>query len=298
MGGKKRAKPNSPLNSSYESPPAGQSQNCHKVCHKEIIGIMEAKFKELREYIDSKVSDLLKKTIKEQSQNQQMKERKRMKFVIHGLQEKVGEKTQDLEKEVTDFLSIKLKIGEEVAKDMISGTSRMGKLILNPGENQNPMSKCRPIVLELLREKHRALFLGKLRNLKGPAIKVQPYLTKEEKVTYNEVMMKRRKLIKEGKKVQIIDFDELQVGSTNYKFNGKKVIQTEGKRKTVEPPKVEPPKDEPPKDETADRPAGVLTLTPEQEKLLRQNIQELNNKMNEFDKKLDNFTVSSVPPHL
>jgi len=204
-------------------------------CHEEVLGIIEAKFKEMKDYIDKKVEELSGKSEPLRDRNRGNCESRRRKFVIHGLQEKVDEKAEDLEKKVIDLLKHKLEITQPgMANDMISGTSRMGKPAKNQNKTQDPISKPRPVVLDLLRDKHRSIFLGKLHKLKGSDLKVQPFLTKEEKVIYNELMMKRRKLIKEEKKVIIIDFDQLQVGDKHLKLNKSKAARKEGEKITSE----------------------------------------------------------------
>jgi len=186
--------------------------NCSSNCHKEILGLVEEKFKELREYLDRKLKEVVGRPIEEEEEVKTNNEDHKQKFVIHGIEETVGEKIEEVERKVRDLLRTTMKIPERTAVDMISGVSRMGK----EGKKQNyyrpdPGRNSRPVLLQLLREKHRSIFIGNLHHLKNSGLKVESYLSVDKRKDKNKLLEKRKEAKAEGHSVKMIADDKLMV---------------------------------------------------------------------------------------
>jgi len=199
---------------------------CHEEIRKEILGIIDAKFKEWKEYVDKRVEDLRKFTLGNQGLTEGKKEKKkRKKFVIYGIPESGSESAKDLERKVSAILRKDMEISAEVVNDMISGTNRMGKQKEEPKENESgPKRRPRPVVLELLREKHRPVFIGQLRHLRGTGLRVESYLTIEERRDKNLLLEHRKRAKEQELKVKMVGDEMLLVENVPHIVKNGKVI--------------------------------------------------------------------------
>jgi len=241
MGGKKRAKIASPLNSSSSSSASPQKTEPDDLSAAErehlekfkasIFKILDENFREakkqLTEILWETITDL-KRKLKEANEwiDAKSKEDNKLKFVINGFAESEKEDAMALEKKVKDVLIKKMKFSERDAADMISGTSRMGKITTKPAQNQSTsIQRPRPVLLKLLRDKHRNIFIGRLSSLHDTSLRVSSYLTKEERKNKNILMMRRRQEIINENKVKMIGDNILQVEAKDKKTGVTKIVR-------------------------------------------------------------------------
>ena len=140
-------------------------------------------------------------------------------FVIHGLPEDKEESTKETETKVKELLQLKMKMPEEEAKDMISAVFRMGKTTKQQNQNRKqsvPITKSRPVLLKLLRDKHRSTLTSHLSKLRNTNIKIESYLLEDARKVKNTLMKFRKEEKDRGKKVRMLDDQTLMVDDKYY----------------------------------------------------------------------------------
>lgn len=135
------------------------------------------------------------KTVEDRLDNLEA-EMKKKNLVIYGIVEEASETPKLTEEKVSSFLRKNLRIAE--ADQFVDDCFRLGK----PNQNNK---NCRPILLQLTREKFRRVIFSNVKFLRGTKFKISSDLSPEGRKKKSLLLLKRREALSTGKNVKMTD---------------------------------------------------------------------------------------------